>query len=110
MTVLNAETLNANNDINGKAIVVGSRVRSFDFPLATKEGIIGMDVVGNSAHYMEGVVEAIGEDDIEGCPRYRIRADKIVRSGFADEINALIYPPLNSTPSLCGVTFGVVVA
>ena len=110
-------TITANSDLNGKAIEVGTRVRSFDFPLMTSEGPLGLELEGAHAAYMEGAVEAIGEDDLEGCRRYRIVVDKIVSRGapypvtdFFGENRPVIYPPLNGTPSFGGKCFGVMVA
>ena len=109
--------ITATTDLNGNAIEVGTRVRSFDFPLMTREGLaLGVELEGERACYMEGVVEAIGEDDLEGCRRYRILVDKIVRSGVVSPLNvpegerALIYPPLNGTPTFGSKCFGVLVA
>ncbi len=109
-------TITATTDLLGKTIDVGTRVRSFDFPLMTREGIaLGLELEGERAAYMEGVVEAIGEDDLEGCRRYRILVDKIVRSGaeapvvVAEGQRALIYPPLNGTPTFGSKCFGVLV-
>lgn len=109
--------ITANTDLNGKAIEVGTRVRSFDFPIMTREGLpLGLELQGERACYMEGVIEAIGEDDLEGCRRYRILVDKIVRSGLEQPVvvgegqRPLIYPPLNGTPTFCSKTFGVMVA
>lgn len=113
MTDLKAIT--AEVDMNGNAIAVGSRVRSFDFPLATTNGILGMDLEGLRAAYIEGTVEAIGEDEMEGCLRYRILVDKIVSRGapyptsdFFGTIRPVVYPPVNGTPNFGGKTFGVV--
>lgn len=110
-------TITANTDLNGKTIEVGTRVRSFDFPLMTREGLaLGLELEGERAAYMEGVVEAIGEDDIEGCHRYRILVDKIIVSGMEQPVvvgegqRPLIYPPLNGTPTYGSKCFGVVVA
>lgn len=108
--------ITATTDLNGKAIAVGTRVRSFDFPLMTREGLaLGLELEGERSCYMEGVVEAIGEDDLEGCRRYRILVDKIVRSGAESPVvvpegeRAVIYPPLNGTPTFGSKCFGVVV-
>lgn len=109
--------ITATTDLNGNAIEVGTRVRSFDFPLMTSEGLaLGLELEGERSCYMEGVVQAIGEDDLEGCRRYRILVDKIVRSGAPSPVNAvegqapLIYPPLNGTPTFGSKCFGVLVA
>lgn len=109
--------ITATTDLNGNAIEVGTRVRSFDFPLMTSEGLaLGLELEGERASYMEGVVEAIGEDDIEGCRRYRILVDKMISGGMDREVKAapgqrpLIYPPLNGTPTFGSKCFGVLVA
>ena len=109
--------ITATTDLNGHAIAVGTRVRSYDFPLMTNEGLaLGLETEGERAAYMEGVIEAIGEDDIEGCRRYRILVDRIVRGGaevpvvVAEGQRPLIYPPLNGTPSIGSKCFGVLVA
>lgn len=109
--------ITATTDLNGNPIAVGTRVRSFDFPLMTTEGLaLGLELEGERASYMEGVVEAIGEDNIEGCRRYRILVDKIIFGGAPREIKVVpgqrpvIYPPLNATPTLGSKCFGVLVA
>ena len=108
-----AETdMHAGIDINGKPITVGSKVRSHDFAFGLKGRTmpIGLDREGPRAAYVEGVLEAISEVEIEGCPRYSIRPC-INRRG--DEVSAvqnqvLIHPPLNGTPSIMGgVTCGI---
>lgn len=111
------ENITATTDLNGQPIAVGTRVRSYDFPLMTREGLaLGMETEGERACYMEGVIEAIGEDDLEGCRRYRILVDRIVRSGVEAPVNVvdgqrpLIYPPLNGTPTFGSKCFGVLVA
>lgn len=108
--------ITATTDLLGKTIEVGTRVRSFDFPLMTREGLaLGLELEGERAAYMEGIVEAIGEDDLEGCRRYRILVDKMVSGGMDRPVNpapgqrALIYPPLNGTPTFGSKCFGVLV-
>jgi|TARA_R110000824_G_scaffold351344_9_gene538395 hypothetical protein len=80
-------------------IQVGDRVRSFDFAHAR-------DISGERACYVEGVVEALVEQ--EGCPRYVIRVDlDIFRGcqGAQDRVGTVVYPPTNGTPkSFGGVT------
>jgi hypothetical protein len=53
-------TLNATTDKNGETLAVGDLVRSYDFPT------MDLDI------YTEGILQAIGNDNFEGCPRYRI--------------------------------------
>lgn len=75
-------------------IKVGSRVRSFDF--------FHRDLEGERACYVEGVVETVGEV-IEGCPRYAIRVTRSVFGGKPSKRyseDAVVYPPVNGTPSL----------
>lgn len=114
--MIDIKDITANTDINGVTIVVGSRVRTFDFPLFYDGNISGMELVGDRACFCEGIVEAIGEDHIEGCYRYRIMVERQMFGGIDRDISVpegqrpLIYPPLNGTPSWSsGLTFGVVV-
>lgn len=110
------QELTAGVDVNGNEIEVGTVVRSFDFPMYSDGNVLGMDLTGERASYVEGVVKAIGEDELEGCKRYRIEVTRAVRGGMEADLSSradgipAIFPPLNGTPSLfCGpVTFGVV--
>lgn len=108
------DTLTAENDVLGRAIEVGTRVRAFDFAEVLGETIYGLSTTGDRVAYMEGIVEAIGEDVIEGCPRYRIRIEQVVRGANASaprDYEKTIFPPLNGTPTVFGrATFGVVAA
>lgn len=105
----NEKNLHSHVDIYGNKIQIGSVVRSYDFPTPLKGSNkpVGME---DKNSWVEGIVEAIGEDCIEGCPRYRID----VRLGFAGEYThyeprtSYVYPPLNGTPTIQGVTAGVV--
>jgi hypothetical protein len=108
-----------NQDIFGNRIVVGSKVRSFDHSMISNEGIIlGMETEmteKNRVQYIEGVVEAIGEEWVEGCKRYTIRVTKEVCYAYGKDYGSrfsegnMIHPPLNGTPSMFGsVCFGVV--
>jgi len=80
-------------------IVVGSRVRSFDFE--------SRDLVGTRACYVEGVVEDIGTfPGFPDCPRYKILVDRVV---FEGEVfteggcnGACVFPPVNGTPKMFG--------
>lgn len=89
-------------------IVIGSRVRSFDFPH-------NRDVEGERACYVEGTVTAIGWMDVfPDCPRYEIRVERIVFGGEEIALNrdsrTHVYPPANGTRSLLSgdLTDGVV--
>ena len=65
-------------------IIVGNRVRSYDF-------------ARDRECYVEGIVE--GFERLEGCERYKIRAERKVWAG--EEVEApyegCVYPPLNGT-------------
>ena len=89
-------------------IVVGSRVRSFDFPY-------NRDLEGDRACYVEGTVEAMGwMDDFRDCPRYKIKVERKVWGGenvslSREEETHHVFPPVNGTPRLGGdVCDGVV--
>ena len=106
------EDLDRGRDLFGRAIEVGTKVRSHDFAFGLKGRTLplGMQTEGDRASYVEGVVEAIGDITIEGCPRYTIRPFVRVRAGEAEsaEGDECIHPPVNGTPSLMGgVTCGV---
>ena len=114
---MNAATqLRADIDIYGRPIRVGSRVRSFDFAIVTDDGAKahGFDLEGERAAYVDGVVEAIGDTYIDGCPRYTIRVEKRVFGGepFPEEaaLRDHVYPPLNGTPTSTGRMCASVVA
>ena len=71
-------------------IQVGSKVRSFDFPLSRD-------------CYVEGTVE--GFKEVEGCDRYVIRVDRKVWRDEEEDILGrfpYVYPPVNGTPRLLG--------
>jgi hypothetical protein len=75
-----------------ETIRVGDRVRSYDFP-------------GVTDCFVEGIVVGIGEE-IEGCPRYRIRITGCVFQG-RDVTDCscpqeFVFPPVNGTPRLFG--------
>jgi hypothetical protein len=77
-------------------VIVGDRVRSFDFP------------DGRRNSYVDGVIEGIKQ--IRGCPCYRLRVTKRVAGGevlAAADTPRYVYPPVNGTPSLAGVCRGV---
>jgi hypothetical protein len=75
-------------------IVIGTRVRSFDFHTAPG----GRDLEGDRACYVEG--EVVGFDLVEGCRRYRILVDRDVFGGKDEDrrLGALVTPPVNGTP------------
>jgi len=112
--ILAPDLLNDLQDPTGKPIAIGSRVRSFDFPFAYRKAgeALGTDMDGQLANFMEGTVIAIGEM-IEGCERYRIAVDKVVRAGVIQDIsqaNSPMHatPPTNGTKHAAGgVTAGV---
>ena len=80
-------------------IVIGTRVRSFDF---TGPGEYGRDLEGERACYVEG--EVVAFDHLQGCPRYRILVDRDVFGGKEEEtrLGDLVYPPINGTPTWGG--------
>lgn len=59
------------------------------------------------ACYVDGIIVAIGEV-LEGCPRYRIRVARRVWDGREVAGEQEVFPPVNGTPSLLGMTNGVV--
>ena len=79
-------------------IQIGTRVRSFDFA----DGPDGRSLAGERACYVEGVVT--GFERMEGCKRYRILVDRDVFGGVEENfrVGALIYPPVNGTPTWMG--------
>ncbi len=79
-------------------IVVGTKVRSFDFAL----GPDGRALTGERACYIEGVVT--GFERLEGCDRYEIKVTRDVFGGKEDSrrVGATIYPPVNGTPTWSG--------
>lgn len=92
----------ADEDEDG--IQVGDKVRSFDFH--------DRDVTGNRACYKEGIVEDLVM--LEGCRRYKIRVTKSVFGGeetiiHKDELPTHVYPPVNGTEAMFGVTNGVII-
>lgn len=106
--------LSANKDIDGEAISVGQTVRSYDFAFGLKGNNrpLGMEDSGERASWIEGIVHAIGEDVIEGCPRYKIEVVLRRRGKQVSQIETsdpeYVYPPVNGTRSLMGgVTCGV---
>ena len=82
-------------------IVIGTRVRSFDFP-----GRVGAvrALTGERACYIEGEVVAIKHDP--GLSRYCIRVDRDVFGGKDedDRVGDIVYPPVNGTPTWGGKT------
>lgn len=76
----------------GRTIVVGSRVRSFDFPTTTR------DLEGDRACFVEGIVEGVERHSFD-CPRYVLRATRRVFTGKEKPVpDELFFPPLNGTP------------
>lgn len=89
-------------DRHGRAIEVGSAVRSFDFPHT--------DLEGDRACYIEGEVIGVS-NDWGDCPRYAIRPTRRVAAGkelpkerWSGET---FFPPLNGTHGMHGVQRGV---
>ncbi len=93
------DALNASCDITGASIAVGTRVRSFDFPMLMAEKIAGIDPLGMNSCYCEGVVVAIGTM-MEGCPRYHIKVDERIFGGHIADGPTDIFPPVNGTPTM----------
>lgn len=93
-------------DVLGQEIQVGDHVRSFDFAMTgiMRDGTIGRtETTGEYACYVDGEVEAIGEDVMEGCPRYRIRVvSQTVGGEPRADLPDYVYPPVNGTKSLFG--------
>ena len=75
-------------------IVIGTRVRSFDFH--TADG--GRDLEGDRACYVEG--EVVGFDFARGYECYRILVDRDVFGGKDEDrrCGTLACPPVNGTP------------
>jgi hypothetical protein len=76
-------------------IKIGDEVRSFDFEDRSLDG--------PRACYVVGVVEDVV--NMEGCPRYQIRATRRVFGGNEQPIdseNEFVYPPVNGTPTSMG--------
>ena len=101
MTPVSQDKMHARIDLSGRPIEIGSKVRSHDyaFGLKGRTSPIGMEHEGSMASYVEGVVEAIGEVEIEGCPRYTIRPFIRVARGRAEDAEGgdPIHPPVNGT-------------
>lgn len=105
------EQLTLTTDQNGNRLATGDRVRSYDHP-----EFADIDL------YVEGRLEAIGDDVLEGCPRYRILVDKKRRPSedpafswdtgpyvdVAVDEPYHVYPPVNGALSIFGFTHGVV--
>lgn len=132
----NAATIDAltpTTDIYGRTIEIGSLVRSFSNPLLLKDDrILGINneptPADSRVSYIDGIVMAIGDAEIEGCQRYTIFVVRDVSTRewdappvieTAESIDGLrqihparttVFPPLNGTRSTLGSrTFGVVV-
>mgnify|MGYP007008283642 CR=1 FL=1 len=122
ITAERTKALVPERDIHGNSLEVGNRVRSFDFPMLMGDSAVwGLDLEGDRVCYAEGILEAIGEDTMEGCQRYRIKVERRVysekgrlvekRPGKTDPAGAwTIFPPLNGVPVLGArhACFGVV--
>jgi len=81
-------------------INIGDRVRTFDFPDATRA------LEGDHACYYTGTVEDITE--AYHGEAYKIRVDGRVFTGTHTDYDPYVYPPINGRPKLFGgVTDGV---
>ena len=81
-------------------INIGDRVRTFDFPDATRA------LEGDHACYYTGTVEDITE--AYHGEAYKIRVDGRVFTGTPTDYDPYVYPPINGRPKLFGgVTDGV---
>ena len=76
-------------------IRVGDLVRSFDFNHMR-------DMEGQSACYIEGVVQEIV--DTSGCKRYKIRCTRRIFGGEVEngDVGKDYFPPINGTPTMFG--------
>ena len=77
-------------------IIIGDKVRSFDFG--------DRDLEGKRACYIEGIVEAIGKFlDFQSCEVYK---DKCTKKDFGGEVRENheehYYPPKNGTTMMIG--------
>lgn len=83
-------------------IKVGDRVKSYDFPGTTPERL--------EQCYQTGVVQGIDGFGFGDCNRYKILVDNIVFRGVSEKppIGHTIFPPVNGTQSMAGLTNGVV--
>ena len=81
-------------------INIGDRVRTFDFPDATRA------LEGDHACYYTGTVEDITE--AYHGEAYKIRVDGRVFTGTHTDYDPYVFPPINGRPKLFGgVTDGV---
>lgn len=78
-------------------IKIGDRVRSFDFDMFRA-------LEGERACYVEG--EVIGFTELLGCRHYEIRVGLDVFGGepAGGRVGYTVRPPVNGTPTWCGVT------
>jgi len=89
-------------------IVVGSRVRSFDFAETFEDGTqIRRELEGERACYVEGVVTAINEE--MSYNRYEIVVTRDIFGGEESDhrVGNVVYPPVNGTPGMFSVCDGV---
>lgn len=112
MKPMSQDHMHARIDLHGRPIEIGTKVRSHDYAFGLKGRTTpaGMDREGDMASYVEGVVAAIGEIEIEGCPRYTVRPFIRMIRGRAEDAEGAdpVHPPLNGTRStMGGVTCGV---
>lgn len=102
------DLLNDLIDPTGQPLAIGTRVRSFDFvmPYKSQGQLLGVDLDGDLASYVEGTVKDIGIE-IEGCERYQIRVDRRILGGQETSLAKVpqpfyVFPPVNGTPHLAG--------
>ena len=89
-------------------ITIGSRVRSFDFADAYENDngetvVIGRDVEGERACYVEGVVTAVQRGSY-GMEQYVIEVTRDMFGGSESDrrVGNVVYPPVNGTPKMLG--------
>ena len=81
-------------------ITTGTKVRSFDFAQFGS----GRDLTGDRACYVEGIVQGI--DSAVGYDRYIIKVTRDVFGGqdMDRRVGETVYPPVNGTLAISGVT------
>ena len=89
-------------------IQVGDKVRSFDFADAYENDdgetvVIGRDVEGKRACYVEGVVTAVQRGSY-GMEQYVIEVTRDMFSGAESDrrVGKVVHPPVNGTPKMLG--------
>ena len=89
-------------------IQVGDKVRSFDFADVYenddgKTVVIGRDIEGERACYVEGVVTAVQRGSY-GMEQYAIEVTRDMFSGSESDrrVGKVVHPPVNGTPKMLG--------